>query len=410
MSRRSVLLCTIAVCLGLSAHVRAEDVEVLHFWTSGGESRAAGVLKQILERQGYTWRDSAIAGGGGANAMTVLKTRVVSGNPPVAAAVRGPAVQDWASQDALAPLDQVADGWRNVLPPAVDAVLKLDGHYYAAPHWIHRVNWMWINKPLMERVGGKVPTNWDEFFDLADRLKRAGYVAIAHGETAYEDGVLFENVVLSMGVDFYRKAILEYDQATLRSAQMVQVFDILRRMQSYFDDGQQGRAWNLSVAMLIENKAGMFFMGDWAKGEFSNASKVPDQDYICAPDPGTAGSFTFIADTFVFFRQNDGQATKAQLDIARDIMSPEYQEVSAAYKGSIPANTTASMSRFDACAQKSAADLRTAAAANALVPSMNQGTDEARLGARRDVIVRFMASRQDSKAAAAAFADTSRPQ
>ena len=64
---------------------QAGEVEVLHWWTSGGEKRAADTLKQLVEDQGHTWKDFAVAGGGGEAAMTVLKTRAVSGNPPAAA-------------------------------------------------------------------------------------------------------------------------------------------------------------------------------------------------------------------------------------------------------------------------------------------------------------------------------------
>jgi glucose/mannose transport system substrate-binding protein len=402
------ILACVAALAGMAGTARAEDIEVLHYWTSGGESKAVAVLKQTIEKQGYGWKDSAVAGGGGANAMTVLKTRVVSGTPPSAVQMRGPAVQDWADLGALAPLDQVAGNWKNELSPAILSALQYQGHYYAVPHWIHRVNWMYINKKLMDQVGGTVPTNWDEYFALADKFKKAGYVAIAHGETPYEDAVFFEGVVLSMGADFYRKAILQLDQTALTSDKMVQVFDIMRKAQGYFDGGTQGRPWNLAVAMLIEGKAGMFFMGDWAKGEFSAANKVPDQDYVCAPRPGTAGSFTFIADTFVFFRQHNGPTTKAQLDMAADIMSPAYQQVAALYKGAIPANLTTPMDNFDACAKKSSADMQAAAKTDTLMPSMNQAVDEAKLGAIRDVVVQFMNSTQDSKSAVQALAKAAR--
>jgi glucose/mannose transport system substrate-binding protein len=157
--------------------------------------------------------------------------------------------------------------------------------------------------------------------------------------------------------------------------------------------------------MLIENKAGLFFMGDWAKGEFSVAGKVPDKDYICAARPGTQGMFTFIADSFVFFGQGGkDKASKAQLDTAAAIMNPAYQKEAALYKGAIPANTSVTLDGFDACAKKSAADMREAIANNTLVPSMNQGVDEARLGAIREVVVKFMSSNQDSKSAAQALA------
>ena len=174
--------------------------------------------------------------------------------------------------------------------------------------------------------------------------------------------------------------------------------------QKYFDDGVQGRPWNLAAAMVIEGKAGILFMGDWANGEFKNAGKVPGKDYVCVPVPGTEKMFTFIADTFVFFKQHDKPATPGQLALASLIMTPEYQEKAAFYKGAIPAITTASVAEFDDCAKKSASDMKAAISAGTLITSQNQGTSEARLGAIRDVVSKFMNSKQDSKSAAEALA------
>ena len=88
--------------------VQAGEVEVLHYWTSGGEAKSVAELKKIMQAKGHTWKDFAVAGGGGDNAATVLKSRVVSGNPPAAAQIKGPAIQEWASEGVLANLDATA--------------------------------------------------------------------------------------------------------------------------------------------------------------------------------------------------------------------------------------------------------------------------------------------------------------
>ena len=38
----------------------AQEVEVLHWWTSGGEAGALQVLKQDLKRNGITWKDLSL--------------------------------------------------------------------------------------------------------------------------------------------------------------------------------------------------------------------------------------------------------------------------------------------------------------------------------------------------------------
>jgi glucose/mannose transport system substrate-binding protein len=401
------IIATAALAAALSAVAApafSEDLEVLHFWTSGSESKAANVLKDLFESKGDKWIDSGIAGGGGISAYTALKAAVVAGSPPGAVQMRGQLMHEWADQDALVNVDATATKWSAELPAAIDEASKYKDHYYAAPLWIHRGNWMYINKELLDKVGGTVPTNWDEYFALADKFKAAGYIGIAHGETPYEDGVLFEDVMLSMGPDFYQKAMLESDADALASPKLVQVFDIMRRMQGYWDNSAQGRPWNLSVALVINGKAGMYFMGDWAKGEFSVAGKEPDKDFACAPVPGTGGTFTFASDSLVFFDLGSQKATQGQLDLASAAMDPAMQAEAAKYKGSIPSNQEASMDGFDACALKSAVDLKEANGADTLLATMAQGYGGDKIGAVRDVVVRFLASDQDSKTAAAAMA------
>ncbi|MGQ3294845.1 MAG: sugar ABC transporter substrate-binding protein, partial [Shinella sp.] len=64
---------------------RAEpSVEVMHFWTAGGEAAALAEVKKKVEAEGVSWIDAPIAGGGGDQAKTALQTRISSGNPPAA--------------------------------------------------------------------------------------------------------------------------------------------------------------------------------------------------------------------------------------------------------------------------------------------------------------------------------------
>ena len=105
LAAAAAALCVLSGAGNLAA---AGEVEVLHYWTSGGEAKSAAELKKMMEAKGHTWKDFAVAGGGGDNAMTVLKSRVVSGNPPAAAQVKGPAIQEWASEGVLANMDAVA--------------------------------------------------------------------------------------------------------------------------------------------------------------------------------------------------------------------------------------------------------------------------------------------------------------
>ncbi|WP_137938815.1 ABC transporter substrate-binding protein [Chitinivorax sp. B] len=379
------------VSIALAA--KAGEVEVLHWWTSGGEAKAASELKKIMQGKGHTWKDFAVAGGAGDNAMTVLKSRVVSGNPPAAAQIKGPSIQEWGDEGVLANLNDVAkaEQWDTVLPKVVADVMKYKGNYVAAPVNVHRVNWLWVNPEALKKAGAKVPTNWTEFFDTAEKLQKAGIVPLAHGGQAWQDATVFEAVALGLGgADFYKKAFIQLDQATLKSAKMEEALTTYKKLKKYVDKNSPGRDWNLATAMVIQGKAGMQIMGDWAKGEFLAAGKVPGKDFVCAPAPGTSNTFTFNIDSFAMFKLS-GEAAKAQKDLAAAIMSPQFQEVFNLNKGSIPARLNMDMAKFDDCGKQSSKDFVATAKTGGLLPSWAHGMAmySATQGAVQDTISQY---------------------
>ena len=387
-----VLACVAAVSVTVAV---AGDVEVLHYWTSGGEAKSAAELKKIMSAKGHAWKDFAVAGGGGDNAMTVLKSRVVSGNPPSAAQIKGPAIQEWAQEGVLGNLDSVAkdEKWDSLLPQVVANVMKYKGSYVAAPVNVHRVNWMWANPEVLQKSGvAKMPTNYDEFFAAADKIKKAGFIAVAHGGQNWQDFTTFESVVLGVGgAKFYQEALVKLDPKALNSATMKKSLETFRKIKGYTDAAAPGRDWNLATAMVMQGKAGFQFMGDWAKGEFVAAGKKPGKDFLCAAAPGTASSFTFNVDSFAMFKLKDAGAQKAQGDLAAAIMSPEFQEVFNLNKGSIPVRLNMSMAKFDDCAKLSSKDFVDTAKTGGLVPSVAHGMaiSPATEGAIKDMVSQF---------------------
>ncbi|APW44664.1 ABC transporter substrate-binding protein [Rhodoferax saidenbachensis] len=373
----------------------AGEVEVLHWWTAGGEAKSVGELKTIMQGKGHTWKDFAVAGGGGDNAMTVLKSRVVSGNPPAAAQIKGPALQEWAAEGVLANLDATAkaEKWDELLPKGVADIMKYKGNYIAAPVNVHRVNWMWANKAVLDKAGVKgTPKTWDEFFSAADKVKKAGLIAVAHGGQNWQDFTTFESVVLGVGgAKFYSDALIKLDQKALTSATMTKSLETFRKIKGYTDAAAPGRDWNLATAMVIQEKAAFQFMGDWAKGEFAAAGKVPGKDYICAAAPGTDKAYTFNVDSFAMFKLKDAAAQKAQADLAASIMGTQFQEVFNLNKGSIPVRLNMDMSKFDDCAKLSAKDFVATSKTGALLPSIAHGmaVKPAAEGAIKDAVSQF---------------------
>jgi glucose/mannose transport system substrate-binding protein len=404
----------LAAACAISVTSFAGEVEVLHWWTSGGEAKSAAELKKMIQAKGDTWKDFAVAGGGGDNAMTVLKTRVVSGNPPTAAQVKGPAIQEWAAEGVLANVDAIAKqgqlNWDVLLPPAISSIMKYEGHYVAVPVNVHRVNWMWVNPEVFKKAGAKVPTTWAEFDEAAKKIEKAGMIAVAHGGQPWQDNTVFESVALGVGgADYYKAAFVKLDPKAIDSPTTLKAFDTLRMVRKHMDKDMPGRDWNLATKMVINGQAGMQFMGDWAKGEFTAAGKVPGKDYLCLTAPGTEKDFTFNVDSFILFAQKN-KDQKTVNDFAETVMSPEFQEIFNLNKGSIPVRLHMNMSKFDDCAKKSAADFVADNKAGTLVPSFAHQMAEpsAVQGAIQDVVTQFMNSDMSSKDAVAKLLDASK--
>ena len=366
---------TALLTLAAGSNAMAEDsVEVLHWWTSGGEAAALNVLKEDLESKGVTWQDMPVAGGGGEAAMTALRARVTAGNAPTAVQMLGFDIIDWAEQGVVANLNDVAEeeGWADVVPAALQNFSKYDGNWIASPVNVHSTNWVWINKAALDAAGGKAPESWEELVAVLDKMKENGITPLAHGGQPWQDATVFEAVVLSLGNDFYKAALNDLDPEALGSDKMKEAFDRMAKLRTYVDDNFSGRDWNLASAMVIEGTGGMQMMGDWAKGEFLKAGKKPGEDFVCIRFPGTQGSVTFNSDQFVMFQVGEDKQ-KAQKMMASAVMNPEFQSAFNVVKGSVPARTDVPNDAFDDCGKKGMVDLAEANSSGSLFGSMAHG-------------------------------------
>ncbi|MFT6168820.1 MAG: glucose/mannose transport system substrate-binding protein [Celeribacter sp.] len=391
-----------------SAAFAEPQAEVLHYWTSGGEAKSVAVLQEEFAAKGGTWTDMPVAGGGGDAAMTALRARVLSGNAPTAVQLKGPAIQEWYEEGVLADISAVAEanGWADVLPASIAGHMKCEGTWCAAPVNVHRVDWIWANADVLSSNGIDMPTTWDEFNAAATKLQAAGIIPLAHGGQAWQDATIFEAVALGiLGAEGFRKAFVELDMDTLKSDDMKAVFDQMRTMRGFVDSNFSGRDWNLATAMVMNGEAAFQIMGDWAKGEFMAAGKVPGEDFLCLSTPGEG--FLYNVDSFAMFEVDGDDKKAGQNLLAELVVGQNFQEVFNLNKGSIPARTDVALDKFDSCATLSASDMAASSEGGSLLPSYAHGMAlrGAQSGAITDVVTAHFNSDMSSEDAVQMLAD-----
>ena len=343
------------------AHAAGPKAEVIHWWTSGGESAAVKKFSEAYTAAGGVWVDTAIALG--EQARSVAINRIIGGNPPTAAQFNtSKQFLDIVEQGMLNNMDEVAarDGWDKFLPETVLNVVRVKGHYYAAPVNIHMPTWIWYSKAAFKKAGITAePKSMDEMFAALDKLKAAGLIALAHGGQPWQENIAFTAVLANVGgTELYLKVMRDRDPAAIQGEAFRKVLTSYKRLQSYVDKGAPGRNWNDATALLITGKAGMQIMGDWAKGEFALANQTAGKDYGCIAGFGAKSPYVIQGDVFVFPKTNDAEAIKAQKLLASVMLSPAVQVEFSNKKGSIPVRTDVEASKLDICAQQGLAIMK----------------------------------------------------
>jgi glucose/mannose transport system substrate-binding protein len=385
--------------LGLAAAEAKPKTNMLHQWDSGSDAAAIAKLGEMFTAAGGEWQQTSIAGHT-ANTLAKLRADVVGGNAPPEVQLKGPEIAEWNDTGMTANLDDLAnqEGWEKAVAPELLPVMKPKGNWVAAPMNIHRINWLWANKKVLDKAGiAGLPKTWAEFNSDCDKIVAAGFTCIAHLSQDWSDATVFEVVVYGQDLDLFKKAFVEGNVDALKSAGMAKAFAQMRTMVSkYMDPGIAGRDYQAASDLLAQGKAGFFIMGDWEIGTLNASGVKYGTDYICgqAPTDWAKPGFILNSDSVVFFKQTDPDYVAGQKLLAHLILSKEFQTIFNQAKGSIPARLDVDLggSGWNPCQQISQKDLQASISAGTLVRSMahNMTVLQKYRGAMMEVITQFV--------------------
>ena len=377
-----------AAAFAFASSAQATDLEVTHWWTSGGEAAAVAEFAKAFNAGGDNWIDGAIAGSGGV-ARPIIISRIIGGDPMGATQLNhGRQAEELVEAGLMLDLTDIAEaeGWADVVNPSrlLDSC-TLDGKVYCVPVNIHSPQWLWLSHEAYSKAGVDVPSNWGEFVASADKLREAGVTPLAMGQQAWQTSLAFGALQVAIGgQDLYVDILTNKNAEAAASAEHAAVF------QAYADarvlsEGSNVQDWNQATNMVITGQAGGQLMGDWAQGEFQVAEQVAGEDYTCLPGLGVNEVIATGGDAFYFPLNDDPEVTAAQKRMASMMMSKEVQVAFNLKKGSLPIRGDIDLTAANDCMKKGLAIL---AAGNVLPDGVNAFSADT-AGQLEDLMVEF---------------------
>ena len=388
-----LLLALPGVCLAQPA-----SLDVLHWWTSAGERRAADQLRSLLAPAGVQWNDAAIPGGGGMAAVKVLKSRVLLGDAPDVAQLIGSTLTEWADVGLVLPLNAVAarQKWSQTLVPTVLDLVSYKGDVIAAPLGLHRINTLLYNRRVLAHLGLQPPHSWAEFEVVARAARAAGIKPLAWSDEVWQIATVFESLLLSeAGPTQYQEMIVQRKSAAWldpRVEKALQRLRWLRGLSGLNVDAPVERVWTQSARDLMDGSAAMMIMGDWTRGELMAWGASPYSDFGCVAVPGTEHMHLYSVDTLAML-VNARHPVALQEKVAETLSAMPAQLAYNRIKGSVPVRrdlSTAARKSLDGCARDSWDTF--AAPGTARMPSLahRMAADEATKDAVAQALWRYL--------------------
>lgn len=347
----------------------ATDLEVMHWWTSGGEAAAVAEFAKAFDATGNTWVDAAIAGG--ENARAVMVSRLTGGDPMGAFQFNhGRQAEELIEAGLLRDITDIAEaeGWLDLVNPStlLDAC-TVDGRVYCAPVNIHSWQWLWVSHSAFADAGVDVPSNWAEFAAASDALEGAGKIPLAMGQQGWQQSGAFNVMMASLlPSEIFLGVYGDKDTDIAGGADVATVFEAAASARDMAAKSTV-QNWNDATNLVITGQAGGQIMGDWAQGEFAVAGSVAGEDYSCLPGLGTNPRLSTGGDAFYFPVLDDADLAAAQAELAALLLKPATQVSFNLAKGSLPVRGDIDLSAANDCMQKGLALLD----AGALLPDVN---------------------------------------
>lgn len=352
---RRLLAILIATSMTLAA---ANTIEIFSWW-AGDEGPALEALIEVFEAKypGVTVDNATVTGGAGVVAKAVLKTRMLGGDPPDSfqAHIGKELIDTWVIADRMEDLTFLfeEEGWFDVFPADLIALISTPEGIWSVPVNIHRSNVMWYVPAKLEAWGIGVPQTWAEFLTVCPAIQAEGVTPLALAEN-WTVSHLWESIALAaLGPDDYDR--LWTGELAFNDPKSVAAFELMNDVLACTNADAAGLSWQQATDRVVDGEAAFNIMGDWAAGYmYTTLGLEPGTGFGWAPSPDTDGIFMVLSDSFGL--PLGAPNRENAINWLRVAGSLEGTDTFNPIKGSIAPRTDTDLSKYNAYLQAAAAD------------------------------------------------------
>ena len=199
----------------------------------------------------------------------------------------------FADKGLVTPIDDVWNAVSsNFTAGFASSVKGNDGHVYAVPTDYYP--WaVFYRKDVWAAKGYQIPTNWDDFKKLCQKMKGDGLIPIAFAD---KDGWpaqgTFDILNLRLnGYDFHINLLTGANGQKWTDPKVANVFKKWAEMTPYYSPAFAGLTWQQGADQLLRKQAGMYLLGLFVGDEFKTSGTADDLnqlDFFPFPDLGTS--------------------------------------------------------------------------------------------------------------------------
>ncbi|HEY9013157.1 MAG TPA: ABC transporter substrate-binding protein [Devosia sp.] len=339
--------------IGTAPSALATELIIYHTWSTPAEVAALTELRTNWEAKGHVWKDLAIPHNSGVNVSLI--NMITGGEPPNVFVSSDPNLyRDLAGLGLEYDLTEYykSIGATENLFPIVRDLSTVDGKMVKIPLFLHIDGMVYWNKEVAAATGVD-PASWtsiDQMIADFDKVKAQGYVAAAVGGQAFQVGYLFHALLAAVGgPKIYNRMYAEQPDATVfDTPEFAKTVEYLRVFSEQATPESENRPWNETTNTVITGKALFHIMGDWMKGEWKAAGKVPGVDFGCAVIPG-AKAVPVTSDAMGIKGAVEGEVEQAELDFVATAVDAKVSGAMNQKKGSTPPRMDAPAELLDEC-------------------------------------------------------------